>query len=51
MINKTCKTCQNCRPSYKGGWCGALKKKVKYSGTCDKWQGKRELTNGQDRIV
>ena len=38
----TCKTCTYCRQSYRGGVCKVNGKKVKYSGTCIYWSGKRD---------
>ena len=38
-MKENCKTCAHCRESYGGGWCVRKKKKVKYSGACDKWKG------------
>ena len=42
-MKKTCKNCENCSPSYKGGACRAHRdKKVKYSNPgCAEWRQKK----------
>lgn len=38
----TCKTCEWCSPSYKGGLCTRTNKKTKYTGHCDHYAKKRK---------
>ena len=37
-MQETCKTCEHCKPTYKGGACELKGKRVKMTGTCEKWE-------------
>jgi len=36
----SCRNCRWCRASYKGGFCDEKKKRVKYTGSCEKHERK-----------
>jgi AcrR family transcriptional regulator len=40
-MKQTCKDCEHCKPTYKGGMCELKRKKVKLSGTCEDWRKKK----------
>jgi hypothetical protein len=40
-MKEICKNCKHCSPTYKGGHCALKGKKVKLSGSCEKWEGKK----------
>jgi hypothetical protein len=41
-MKEICKNCTHCSPTYKGGYCVVKDKKVKVSGTCDKWRAREK---------
>ncbi len=40
-MKEVCKNCGHCKPTYKGGICEVKGKKVKLSGTCERWWPKK----------
>lgn len=40
-MKEVCKNCGHCKPTYKGGTCEVKGKKVKLSGTCERWCPKK----------